>query len=50
MIIVSILNTKTKEYKDIQFPSLETAEKIIASINEHNPEIGFLMIGDWEEV
>lgn len=50
MIIASVLNIKTKECKDIQFSSLEAAAKIITSINEHNPEIGFLMLGDWEEV
>jgi hypothetical protein len=49
MIIATILNTKTKEYKEIQFSSLESAGKIITSINEHKPEIGFLMLIDWEE-
>jgi hypothetical protein len=49
MIIATIFNAKTKEYKDIQFQSLEQAEKIITSLNEHNPEIGFLMLMEWEE-
>jgi hypothetical protein len=49
MITATVLNTKTNECKNIQFSSLESAEKIITSLNEHRPEIGFLMLMDWEE-
>jgi hypothetical protein len=49
MIIATIFNAKTKEYKEIQFQSLEQAEKIITSLNIHKPEIGFLMLVEWEE-
>ena len=49
MIIATILNTKTNEYKEIQFSTLEAAEKIITSLNIHHPEIGFLMLTEWEE-
>jgi hypothetical protein len=49
MIIATIFNTKTKEYKDIQFSSLASAEKVITSLNQHKPEIGFLMLVEWEE-
>lgn len=49
MIIATVLNIKTKEFKEIQFASLEDATKIITALNEHKPEIGFLMLIDWEE-
>ena len=48
MIIATILNTKTKEVKDIQFRSLESAAKVINALNSNKPEIGFLMLVDWE--
>ena len=49
MIIATILNTKTKEVKDIQFRSVETATKVINALNMNKPEIGFLMLVDWED-
>jgi hypothetical protein len=49
MIIATILNTKTKEFKEIQFPTYEAAVEILVTLNEHKPEIGFLMLIDWEE-
>lgn len=50
MIIANILNTKTKEQKDLTFHSYESMVQIINNINQHQPEIGFLMIGDFEEI
>jgi hypothetical protein len=44
MIIATIFNAKTKEYKEIQFSSLEAAGKIITALNKNKPEIGFLML------
>jgi hypothetical protein len=49
MIIATILNTKTKEFKDIQFRSVESAIKIINALDRNHPEIGFLMLVDWED-
>ncbi len=49
MIIATILNTKTKEVKDIQFRSVESATKVITALNRNKPEIGFLMLVDWED-
>ena len=49
MIIATILNTKTKEVKDIQFHSVESATKVINALNRNKPEIGFLMLVDWED-
>jgi hypothetical protein len=49
MIIATILNTKTKEVKDIQFRSVESATKVINALNRNKPEIGFLMLVDWED-
>ena len=49
MIIATILNTKTKEVKDIQFRSVESATKVINALNRNQPEIGFLMLVDWED-
>lgn len=49
MIIATILNTKTKEVKDIQFRSVESATKVINALNSNKPEIGFLVLVDWED-
>lgn len=44
MIIATIHNIKTNTYFDKAFRSVESATKIIISLNEHRPEIGFLML------
>lgn len=49
MIIATIHNTKTNTYLDKAFRSVESAAKIITSLNEHRPEIGFLMLVDWRD-
>jgi hypothetical protein len=49
MIIATIHNIKTNTYLDKAFRSVESATKIITSLNEHHPEIGFLMLVDWQD-
>ena len=49
MIIATIHNIKTNTYLDKAFCSVESATKIITSLNEHHPEIGFLMLVDWQD-
>ena len=44
MIIATIHNIKTNTYLDKAFRSVESAAKTIISLNEHRPEIGFLML------
>lgn len=48
MIIATIYNTKTCQYAEQAFSSCEQAEKVISNINAHMPDIGFLMIVDYE--
>lgn len=49
MIIATILNTKTSVFTDRPFRSIESATNIIAALNEHHPEIGFLMLIEWRD-
>jgi hypothetical protein len=49
MIIATIHNTKTHTYLDQAFCSVESATRTIISLNEHRPEIGFLMLVDWRD-
>ena len=49
MIIATILNTKTGTFANQSFRSVESATNIIISLNEHRPEIGFLMLVDWRD-
>lgn len=49
MIRATVLNTKTKECKELTFQSYSAAEKIITALNKNMPEIGFLMLMDWEQ-
>ena len=48
MIIATIYNTQTRQYAEHTFNSCEQAEKTISALNRNKPEIGFLMIVDYE--
>lgn len=49
MIIATIHNLKTNTYIDKAFRSVESATKILISLNQNRPEIGFLMLVDWRD-
>ena len=49
MIIATIHNLKTNTYANKAFRSVESAVKILVSLNQNRPEIGFLMLVDWRD-